>query len=184
MDENQNQEQVQEKNLQEKLENLIEEKLEELMETDIQVNNIDYFGKLIDMHKDIENEKYWKVKKEVYKMRYSDYDEDRYSDGGYSNYGRRGVPGTGRGRRRGRYRDGGYSGPEQKLEEMMEHYGDYSEASEAMQRGNYGAEEDTMKSLDYMLKSVCHFLKMLEEGAGSQEEMQLIKKYARKIGEM
>ena len=35
------------------------------METGIQVGNVDYFYKLIDIHKDIENEEYWKIKKEV-----------------------------------------------------------------------------------------------------------------------
>lgn len=178
------QEQKQEQDLMSKLKKLVEDELEQLVEVGLQDSNIDNFGKLIDVHKDIENENYWKVKKEVMTMRYNDYGD--YNDGGYfdgGNYGRRGVPGSGRGRYRAGGR-GGYSGPEQKLEEMMEQYGNYSEASEAMQRGNYGAEEDTMKSLDYMLKSVCHFLKMLEQGAGSQEEMQLIKKYARKIGEM
>ena len=41
-----------------------------------------------------------------------------------------------------------------------------------------------MRSLDYMLKSVVQFIKMLEEDAGSEEEMKLIKKYSRKISEM
>ena len=42
----------------------VETKLEKLLETGIQASNVDYFGKLIDIHKDIENEDYWKVKKE------------------------------------------------------------------------------------------------------------------------
>lgn len=49
----------------EKVKNLVESKIEKLMETGIQVGNIDYFYKLIDIHKDIENEEYWKIKKEV-----------------------------------------------------------------------------------------------------------------------
>lgn len=49
----------------EKVKNLVETKIEKLMETGIQVGNIDYFYKLIDIHKDIENEEYWKIKKEV-----------------------------------------------------------------------------------------------------------------------
>ena len=93
-----------------------------------------------------------------------------------ASYGRRGVPGTGRGR--GRYR-----GPEEKMHEMMEHYGNYSAASEAANRGNYGAEEDSMKSLDSMLRCVVIFMDMLEENADSQEEAQMIKKYRKKISE-
>ena len=50
----------------EKVKDLVESKIEKLMETGIQVGNIDYFYKLIDIHKDIENEEYWKIKKEVY----------------------------------------------------------------------------------------------------------------------
>lgn len=106
------------------------------------------------------------------------YNEGGYRDGG--NYGRRGVPGTGRGR--GRYR--GHSGAEESLNEMHEHYGAYSESRGAAESGNYGAEQDSKKALEYMLESVCQFMEMLEREAGSQEEAQMIKKYAKKIGEM
>lgn len=131
----------------------------------------------------LEHEEYWKEKEEVYKMRYygdNRYNDDRYGDRAYeteSSYGRRGVPGTGRGR--GRYR-----GPEGKMHEAIEHYGNYSEASEEANRGNYGAEQDSIKALECMLEAVCDFMEMLERDAGSQEESQMIKKYARKIGEM
>ena len=161
-----------------KIEELVDCELKQLSQGEVQPSNIDYFGKLIDIHKDIENERYWNAKKEVYKMRYNDY-EGEYGnyEGDYSDsYGRRGVPGTGRGRR--------YRGPEEMIERMHEHYGDYSESRNAYSRGNYGAKGETIKSLDYMLKSVVQFMKMLEEDANSEEESQLIKKYARKISEM
>jgi len=58
-------EQPEKKPITEKVKSLVESKIEKLMETGIQVGNIDYFYKLIDIHKDIENEEYWKVKKEV-----------------------------------------------------------------------------------------------------------------------
>lgn len=62
----QQQEELQpEKTIIEKVKTMVESKLEKLMETGIQVGNIDYFYKLIDIHKDIENEDYWKTKKEV-----------------------------------------------------------------------------------------------------------------------
>lgn len=172
----------QEKTLQDQLKELVEKELKRLSESGIQVNNIDYYSKLVDIHKDIENEDYWKVKKEVYKMRY--YDDDRYSDEGYSdrysdsNYGRRG-----RGRNARRDSRGRYAGPGEMMDMMQEHYGDYSESRDAAGRGNYAAKEDSMKSLDEMLKSVCQFMEALSEDA-SPEEIQLIKKYARKIGEM
>ena len=106
------------------------------------------------------------------------YDRGNYNEGG--NYGRRGVPGTGRGR--GRYR--GYSEAEESLNEMQEHYGVYSESKEAANAGNYGAEQDSKKALEFMLESVCQFMEMLDREADSPEEKQMIKKYARKIGEM
>lgn len=56
-----------EKTFTEKVKNLVETKIEKLMETGVQVGNVDYFYKLIDIHKDMENEEYWKVKKEVLK---------------------------------------------------------------------------------------------------------------------
>lgn len=93
---------------------------------------------------------------------------------GRQEYGRRGVPGSGR----GRYRGYDY------IDDMNEQYGNYSESKESYRRGNYGAENDSMKSLDYMLKSVCQFMKMLKEDVDSQEEMNLIQEYAQKIGEL
>ena len=65
MEEKETEVQVVEKTLGEKLKEAVETKLEKLLETGIQASNVDYFGKLIDIHKDIENEDYWKVKKEV-----------------------------------------------------------------------------------------------------------------------
>ena len=41
-----------------------------------------------------------------------------------------------------------------------------------------------MEALKYVVDSVYQFMEMLERDAGSQEEAQIIKKYARKIGEM
>ena len=116
-------------------------------------------------------------------MRY--YDENRYGDNRYGDdyrtdhsYGRRGRPMNAPRDSRGRYR-----GPEEKMHEIMEHYGDYTMASDAVNRGNYGAEEDSVKSLDSMLKCVCIFMDMLEENADSPEEAQIIKKYRKKMSE-
>lgn len=170
---------VEDQNTMQSLKELVEAELKDILNIGIQVENIDNLGKLVDIHKDIENEEYWKEKEEVYKMRY--YDENRYGDDGYgmdNSYGRRGRPANAPRDSRGRYR-----GPEEKMHEMMEHYGNYSAASDAASRGNYGAEQDSMRALEYMLESVCQFMDMLERDAGSQEETQMIKKYARKIGE-
>lgn len=177
----------QEKKFDERVIEVVEEKAKKLMESGIQVGNIDYFSKLIDIHKDIKNESYWNEKEEVMKMRYND-----YSDGGYGrgNYGRRGVPGTGRGRYRGNYSPSrsnypaGRYGAGEAMETAIEHYGAYSESKDAANMGNYGAEQDSMKSLEYMLKSVCQFMEMLVDESDSEEEIQLIKSYAKKISEL
>ena len=174
---------VEEQDTMQSLKELVEAELREIVNTGIQQENLDNLDKLIDIHKDIENEEYWKEKKEVYRMRY--YDENRYGDDRYGDdyrmdrsYGRRGRPMNAPRDSRGRYR-----GPEEKMHEMMEYYGDYTVASDAASRGNYGAEEDSMKSLDSMLRCVVIFMDMLEENADSQEEAQMIKKYRKKISE-
>ena len=41
-----------------------------------------------------------------------------------------------------------------------------------------------MKSLEYMLESMVDFVEMLKQDANSQEEVQLIKEYTRRIAEM
>ena len=188
MENQQNEQETKKQELNSKVKEKVEEKINKLLEAGIQSGNVDYLYKLIDIHKDIENEDYWKVKKEGIKnMRYNDY--GAYSD---SSYGRRGVPGSGR----GRYSDGSYGRRgvpgtgrgsyrgEEMLNNMHESFYDYSDGKEEYNMGNYGAKEDTMQSLDYMLKSVVQFFKMLQEDADTEEEMQLIKKYSRKISEM
>ena len=174
---------VEEQDTMQSLKELIETELKDILNIGIQEDNIDNLGKLVDIHKDIENEEYWSKKKEVYGMRY--YDENRYGNDRYGDdyrmdhsYGRRGRPMNAPRDSRGRYR-----GPEEKMHEIMEHYGDYTMASDAVNRGNYGAEEDSVKSLDSMLKCVCIFMDMLEENADSPEEAQIIKKYRKKMSE-
>lgn len=51
------------KNVLEKVEN----KITELVNTEgVKKENVDYLYKLVDIHKDLKNEKYWKVKEEKY----------------------------------------------------------------------------------------------------------------------
>lgn len=106
-----------------------------------------------------------------YGANYNDYGARmRDSRGRYmGDYGRRGVPGTGR----GRYRGYGY------LDEMAEDYGNYNAYS-----GEYGAEQESTKALEHMLKSVHQFIKMLKEEAASPEEREIIQEYVEKLGDM
>lgn len=165
--------------MEEKVIKQVTEKINTIVEEGITPENLDALGKLIDIHKDLANEEYWKKKEEVYQMRYNDYDD-------YGEYGRRGVPGTGRGRYgrrgvpgtgRGRYRG------EDVMDEMQEHYGIYSEASEEMNRGNYGAESGMVKSAEGIMKNIYEIIEELCE-SDSPEVARVIKKYAKKISEM
>ena len=151
----------------------VEKLIKQVTESGLQVANVELLYKLIDIHKDINNEEYWKKKEE--NMMYRDYDNysggrSRDSRGRYmDSYGRRGVPGTGRGRYRG------YD----MIEEMGEHYGDYSEG-----RDNYGNDRETEKSFDKMLQSLEDFTYLIMQEADSPDKIEKVRKTARKISEM
>lgn len=151
----------------------VEKIIKQIIENGVITENIELLYKLIDIHKDIENEKYWKEKEE--NMMYRDYDNygggrSRDSRGRYTeSYGRRGVPGTGRGRYRG------YD----MIEEMGEHYGNYSEG-----RDTYGNDRETEKSFDKMLQSLEDFTYLIMQEADSQDEIEKVRRTARKISEM
>lgn len=169
--------------LNDKVKKQVEEQIKKISDEGIQESNIALLYRLIDIHKDLENEDYWSVKKEgIEMMRYDDY---------YPNYGRRGMPGTGRGRYgdgsygrrgvpgsgRGRYR-GDYA-----IDEMRDHYMNYSDANEETMRGNYGAEGEMIKSVEGIMKNIYEIVEELSE-TDSPDVEQIIKKYARKISEM
>lgn len=166
-------EKKQETNVLDKTKEEVEKLIKQVTESGLQVANVELLYKLIDIHKDINNEKYWKKKEE--NMMYRDYDNysggrSRDSRGRYmDSYGRRGVPGTGRGRYRG------YD----MIEEMGEHYGDYSEG-----RDNYGNDRETEKSFDKMLQSLEDFTYLIMQEADSQDKIEKVRKTARKISEM
>ena len=159
-----------------KVKELVCKELEKFSNSELTSDELDVLYKLVDIDKDLENIDYWKCKKEVMKMRYNNYDE--YSEGGYSgNYGRRGVPGTGRGRYRG------YSEGEEMLEDMKESYGAYSE-SRSYGRGNYGAEQESMKALEETMQLFTEFAQKMIQEVDSPEAKQIIRKHLRKISQM
>lgn len=137
----------------------VEQILGDISTDGINQNNIDYIGKLVDIHKDLNQEEYWKEKLE---MRYGTYRRDYdYDD---MSYGRR------RRDSRGRYRG------DDMLDEMRDNYDKYSE------NRRYGGRESS-EALEYMLESVVCFVEMLEEDA-SEQDIELIRKYTRKIANM
>ena len=156
----------------------VERIIKQITENGLQTANVELLYKLIDIHKDIENEKYWKEKEEESMYRGRDYFMDDSYNGGRSrdsrgrymdgSYGRRGVPGTGRGRYRG------YD----MIEEMGEHYGNYSEG-----RDTYGNDKETEKSFDKMLQSLEDFTYLMMQEADSQDKIEKVRKTARKISE-
>lgn len=106
----------------------------------------------------------------------------RYSRGYGNSYGEE----MGNYGRRGRYSARGYDAKyrgEEVLGDVHESFQAYSEGK-MYGRGSYGAKQEMMKPLEYMLQSVVEFIEMLKEDAGSQEEVEMIKKYTRKISEM
>lgn len=163
-----------------KLKEETEKSMKRVLEQGVQTTNVDFLYKMIDIKKDIAE-----IEKEEQEMMYSNYgnygreDEMMYSGGRRrdsrgrymegSSYGRRGVKGTGRGRYRG----------EEMMDEMAYHYGNYNEGRE-----QYGADEETMKSFKYMLKSFKDYYKHLKDEASSQQEVKMLEDVAREISEM
>lgn len=149
-----------------------DEYIESILNEELNSNNLEYLDKLVDIQKDV-----YKIKcmKEEDKM-YGNYSGRRPGHGsygeygnygeysGYNNYGRRGY-------------DSKYRGHD-KINEMDNEYGRYMESRE------YGAGEDTKRSLHYMLKSMEDFARMLKEEAQSQEEVEMIRQTAQRITQM
>lgn len=171
--------------IKEKVNEQIVEKINAITEEGIKQTNVDYLGKLVDIHKDLANEDYWEEKKEDMTMRYGNY--GRGSRRGRS-YGEM-APMYGRGRRRdsrGRYMTGreyGEGTPAEMIDEMYEHFGNYEEGKEQSRRGNYSAKDDSIESLECMMQAICEFVDTLREDADSEEEVAIIEKYARKMAQ-
>ena len=148
-------------------EELIDDIEEEIPKYDVEnINDDDLVRlyKLIDIHKDLENEKYWKEKIKI--MRYRNYGTnfDNYRDGGrglytrdYSgNYGARGY-------------DTKYRGDES-LDRMANEYGRYME-----NRERYGAGSETDRSFHYMVEAYKDFGKVLMEQAETPEQKEMLR---------
>lgn len=160
----------------------IKEEAEKFLRTSlsngIQPANVDSLFKAVDMYKDAVGIEKSENKEEENDMRYRNYNDGGYGDG---NYGRRARDSRGRYMARGY--DAKYRG-EDMIDEMYQNYQGYTYGREQYGRGNYGAEEDTMKSLKFMMESVVEFVEMLKKEAGSQEEYEIINKYIKKLSDM
>lgn len=149
----------------------------------IQPANVDSLFKAVDMYKDAVGIERTEKEKEENDMRYRGY--GNYNEGG--NYSEGGSYGRRMRDSRGRYMARGYDAKyrgEDMIDEMYQNYQGYTYGREQYGRGNYGAEEDTMKSLKFMMESVVEFVEMLKKEAGSQEEYEIINKYIKKLSDM
>lgn len=155
----------------------VDKSLKTVLEQKVQPGNADYLYKLIDVKKDIIQIKGM----EDDSMMYRGY--DNYGREDYGNYGTYagGRSRDSRGRYMGNDRSYGrrYRGHDY-IDDMAETYGTYMENRE---NGRYGSPEMD-KALDFMLKSVEDFMKMLKQDASSQEEVEKIRRTAKRISEM
>lgn len=138
--------------------NQIDEQINTIKDETLSRENVDYLYRLVDIKKDfLEIEcKEKELKNMRYDKRYNEYDDEKY--------GRRG--------RRGRY-----SGDDN-MDEMYENYREYRESS------RYGHGEEGIAPLKRMLESSVDLFEYLQEESNSPEEMELVKKYMKKIGNM
>ena len=135
--------------------------IKKILNEGLNTNNLDTLYKL---------SKIKHMAKEDEKMNYGNYGGrepgyDTYGNYDHDNYGRRGY-------------DMKYRGHDH-LDKMYDYYGRYMDG-----RMRYGATEDTKKSLEYMLRSMEDFARMLKEDATSQEEIMMIKQTAQRIANM
>lgn len=160
----------------------VEEAINSISEKGIEPNNLDNLGKLIDIHKDLKDEEYWKIKEEYY-MRYRTGNEEygrRNYRGDDMSYGRRSR--DSRGRYTGRGRDARYRGHDM-IDEMYENYGNYAEANEEHRRGNYGAKNEMLESIDDTMGAVYDLVCVISEDA-TPEVMNIIRKHIKKMSEL
>ena len=171
-------EEKQEMEVVQKLNEEVDKSIKRVIQQGVQTNNVDFLYKMIDIKKDIVE-----IEKEEEDMMYRGGSSYRaggsygeYGEGG--SYGRRGVKGTGRGRYRGGRGSGRYRG-EEMMDEMMYHYGNYSEGS-----GQYGAEGEAMEALSNLMESAYEYFKELKENANSPDEVKMMEHYFKKMGQM
>lgn len=74
--------------------------------------------------------------------------------------------------------------PEDSIDTMFRNYRAYSENKEMNDRSVSSINKDSMMCLENMLISVVDFIKMLKTEASTQEEIDLIHKYIRKLNDM
>jgi hypothetical protein len=142
-----------------------EEYIKKAGELGLDAVDLDELFKVVDIYKDL---------KEVENMNnYGEYGNyngrgpSRGAYGEYNEYGRRGVDSP--------YRASKY------MDSMRGSYEAYEDYRGEYNRGNYGAKEDGLKELDYMMHAAMKFIKMIKEEATSPEEQEIVRKHIEMI---
>lgn len=143
-----------------KLKEQVEKELEQVGELNPQ--NIDTIGKLIDIKKDIAKIEHYE--KEDKDMRY---DED---------YGRR------RRDSRGRYM--GHHMPDVYWGRIEDGYEGYVDGVERYRRGNYNGKDQSIESLERMLDGIVAFVDEIQHDPDQMEEKEVVNRYIRRLREM
>ena len=147
------------------------EKIKQILDEDININNIDNLYKLSKIKHMAKEDKamYGNYgRRPGYDSYGREHYGENYNDGNYGNYGNYGRRGY----------DMKYRGHDH-LDRIYDNYGRYMEGRE-----RYGANEDSKKSLRYMLESMEDFARMLRDDASSQEEVEMIRQTAQRIAQM
>lgn len=151
----------------------MEESINKILDEGLNTNNLDTLYKLSKIKHMAKEDKGMNENYGYGRQRYGE-NYGEYNERGYGQYNARGY---------GEYNRRRYRGDDY-MERMRGEYGNYEESRKSYNAGNYGAKEDSLKSLEYMLESAVDFFKMLKEEANSQEEINLIRKYTQKISQM
>lgn len=138
--------------MEDKLLEKVDEKIQHILDEDINTNNLDHLYKLSKI------KHMTKEDKEMYgnygrRPGYDSYGRDEY--GRYNNYGRRGY-------------DMKYRGDEH-MDRMSGEYHRYME-----NRERYGANPETDRAFEYMVKSLEDFVKYLHEEAETPQQHQML----------
>ena len=179
-----------------KLKEQVKKELAEMGNKGINANNLEVINKLAEIYKNLEKaEKLQKESKEEeggqWMQDYGRYRDgggsyrdgyrDGYNDGGtgggggygtYADYGRRGVPGSGRGRyNNSRMRD--------HMERMMDGMDQYEYGKERYMHGNDDAR--MVEGLEKLMYALCMFVESAMDFAESPQEKEVIRKHIQKI---
>lgn len=174
-----------------KLQGMVKKELTEVENKGINASNLELINKLTGIYKDLATikamEEYDQGGEEMYEYsryrdgyrRYNDgggYRDGGYRDGGYrdgyEDYGRRGVPGSGRGRyNTGRMRD--------HMERMMDGMDQYEYGKERYMHS--GDETRVTEGLEKLMYAMCMFVESAMDFAETPQEKEIIRKHVKKI---